>query len=43
MVMLMKWKWTALMYAAVQGDEKISDLLIKHHADLMKKDGVNFI
>ena len=43
MVMLMQLGWTALMYAAKQGDEEISDLLIKYNADVMKKDIVSFI
>ncbi|XP_062523738.1 myotrophin-like [Corticium candelabrum] len=29
---------TALIWAAINGNEKIFDLLIKHHSDLLKKD-----
>ena len=43
MVMFMQWGETALMYAAGQGDEEILDLLIKHNADVIKKDRVSFI
>jgi 26S proteasome non-ATPase regulatory subunit 10 len=30
--------WTALMSAAAAGDEDIFELLLKHNADVMKKD-----
>ena len=43
MVMLMQWGWTALMYAAIQEEEEIFDLLIKHNADVMMKNSVSFI
>ena len=41
--MLMQLKQTALMCAAMEGDEETFDLLIKHNADVMKKDRVSFI
>ena len=43
MAMLMQWEMTALMYAATQGDETIFDVLMKHKADVIKKNRVSFI
>ena len=44
MVMLMQRGWTALMFAALQGDEDITDMLIKYNADVMMKEKqVSFI
>ena len=43
MAMLMQFERTALMYAAVIGDDEIFDLLIEHSADVMMKDCVSFI
>jgi hypothetical protein len=39
--MLMQMEWTALMCTARVGDEDIFELLLKHNADVMKKDSVS--